>query len=374
MRRLLAAVLVLAGCSASEAKPVPAAPKDAGLQIVRLEAATAKRLGVTTAKVGVDGDAERIELPGNLEYVIDHYAEVGTLVEGRVAKVRVNVGDRVKKGQALAEVLVPAIVNAQAEALTAQAALRVAREHAKRESALLDGQLTTAREAEVARGEAVRAEADLAAAQSKLTLLGSSSPATADGIKPNGAVVLRTPIDGVVVKRDAVLGSFVLPTETAFVVANPDFLWAVLDVYESDLAVVREGAEVDFKVDALPGKLFHGKVRMLEPQVDVASRALRARILVDNHEGTLRQGFFIRALVPVEVPMGSGLLVPSAAVQPLGERDVVFVERDTGRYEVRTVVTGFRTPRVVEVTGGLSRGESIVNHGAFVLRGEVTRQ
>lgn len=374
MRRLLAMALVLAGCSASEAKPAPPAPKDVGPQIVRLDEATAKRLGVTTAPVGVEGDAERIELPGTLEYVIDHYAEVGTLVEGRVAKVHVNVGDRVKKGQALAEVLVPAIVNAQAEALTAHAALRVARDHAKRESALLESQLTTAREAEVARGEALRAEADLAAAQSKLKLLGSSSPATADGIKPNGAVVLRTPIDGVVVKRDAVLGAFVLPTETIFVVANPDSLWAVLDVYEADLAVVREGAEVDFKVDALPGKLFHGYVRMLEPQVDVASRALRARILVDNHEGGLRQGFFIRALVPVEVPVGSGLLVPSAAVQPLGERDVVFVERDAGRYEVRTVTTGFRTPRIVEVTRGLSRGERIVNHGAFVLRGEVTRQ
>jgi cobalt-zinc-cadmium efflux system membrane fusion protein len=375
---LVASSLFLAACgsacSSSEAKPSPPVAREGGPLVLKLDVAMLGRLGVVSGPVGSGGAAERIELPGTLEYVIDQYAEVGTLVEGRVSNVSVNVGDRVKKGQPLATVLVPAIVNAQADALSAQAALRVATEHAKREAMLLKQQLTTAREEEVARGEADRAEADLAAAESKLRLLGSSSPATAQGIKPNGTVVLATPLDGVVVRREIVLGAFVLPNETAFVIANTESLWAVLDVYESDLTFIREGAEVDLRVDALPGEKFKGKVAMLEPEVAKGTRALRARIIVDNRAGTLRQGFFVRAEVPVAQPPEEGLIVPSAAVQPLGERSVVFVEKEPGRYEVRTVTVGRKTQHVAMVTGGLERGERIVTRGAFVLRGEATRQ
>lgn len=361
-------------CSSSEAKPAPPAEKPGGPQILKLDVAMLGRLGVTSASVGGGGDVEKIELPGTLEYVIDRYAEVGTLVEGRVSNVNVNVGDRVKKGQPLATVLVPAIVNAQAEALSAQAALRVATEHARREASLLQKQLTTAREEEVARGEADRAEADVAAAESKLRLLGSTSPASAQGIKPNGTVVLAAPLDGVVVRREIVLGAFVLPNETAFVVANTESLWAVLDVFESDLGFIREGTQVELRVDALPGEKFVGKVAMLEPEVAKGTRVLRARILVDNRAGTLRHGFFVRAVVPVAQPSEAGLIVPSAAVQPLGQRSVVFVEKEPGRYEVRTVSVGRKTQHVAVVTEGLERGERIVTSGAFVLRGEVTRQ
>ncbi|HEX4339324.1 MAG TPA: efflux RND transporter periplasmic adaptor subunit [Polyangiaceae bacterium] len=365
---------ILVACNSSEAKTSPAPQKDAGPRMLKLDVGLLGRLGVTTESVGADGDAERIELPGTLEYVVDQYAEVGTFVEGRVTRVNVNVGDVVKKGQTLATVLVPAIVSAQADALSAISAHRMAVDHAKREAFLLEKQLTTAREEEVARGEVARAAADLAAARSKLTLYGTPSPVDADGIKANGSLVLTAPLAGVVVRRDAVLGAFISPNETAFVVANTDTLWAVLDVYESDLAFVREGASVEVKVDALPNTTVTGRVAMIEPEVSKATRALRARIIVDNHAGALRQGFFVRALVPIWEPSRSGLMVPAAAVQPLGERDVVFVEKAPGQYEVRDVAVRRRTPHVAELTDGLARGERIVTHGAFVLRGEATRQ
>jgi multidrug efflux pump subunit AcrA (membrane-fusion protein) len=113
---------------------------------------------------------------------------------------------------------------------------------------------------------------------------------------------------------------------------------------------------------------------MIEPAVEKTTRALRARIVVDNHEGTLRQGFFVRAYVPIAEASRGGVMVPSAAVQPLGERDVVFVEKDRGRFEVRAVTVGRRTAHVSEILDGLADGETVVTHGAFVLRGEATRQ
>ena len=372
---LIAILLLLAqACSKSDAKQAaPAQTK--GPLMIEFDPATLDRLGVQTEAAGADGAALQIKLPGTLEYAADRYAEVGTVVEGRVTDIRVTVGTTVKKGQTLATVLVPAIVSAQAAAISAQAVLKVARDHAKREASLLEKQLTTNREEELARGDATRAEAEFAAASAKLTLLGSPLPATSEAIRPNGSITLVSPIDGVVVRRDAVAGGFLEPKDVAFAVADPSVLWAVLDAYESDVGSIREGADVTLSVDALGGKTISSKIAVLEPQLGRATRAVRARVLVDNRDGALRPGLFVRAAITIDVDQAtSRLLVPRAAVQPLGERDVIFIERSRGKFEVRPVVVARRTPQLAEISDGLARGERIVVHGAFVLRGEATKQ
>jgi len=372
---LIATVFSLSlGCSSSQAaKPEP--KPEQKLQIIQFDPATLDRLGVEVQAAGVTGPGLRLALPGTLEYVADKYAEVGTIVEGRVSTINVTVGERVKKGQALATVLVPAIVSAQADLLSAQAGLKVAQDHLKRESTLLQNELTTKREEELARGDATMAEASLAAATAKLKLLGATVPSSSEGIRANGSITLTAPIDGTVVRRDAVVGSYLEPQETAFAVANASSLWAVLDVYESDVGSIREGVEVELGVDALPGKRFKGKVTVLEPQLGKATRALRARVEVDNQDGALRPGLFVRASVPIAVDSKANqLLVPKAAVQPIGGNDFAFVERERGKFEVRPVTVAHRTSQFAEISDGLAPGERIVIHGAFVLRGEVTKQ
>jgi len=371
----LAALLLLGACKVKDPRPretpSTAAPK---LQTVHFDPATLERLGVRVEPAGSDSPAHRLQLPGTLEHMADRYAEVGTIVQGRVTAINVDVGDRVKKGQALATVVIPAILTAQADAISAQAALTVARDHAKREEGLLRQQLTTAREEELARGDATKAEAELAAASAKLKMYGAALPSASQGA-PTGSMTLSAPFDGVVLRRNAVRGGFMEPNDTAFVVADPSRLWAVLDVYESDVALVRVGADVELHVDAIAGKTFRGRVAVLEPQLGRASRALRARVLVDNADGALRAGLFVRAQVPVPAEaLEARLLLPVGAIQPLGERDVVFVERAPGDFEVRSVTVARRTSQLAEVTDGLDRGERVVVHGAFVLRGEAAKQ
>jgi len=103
-------------------------------------------------------------------------------------------------------------------------------------------------------------------------------------------LLLTSPLNGVVVKRFAVLGAFVQPSQTAFAVADLSELWATLEVYESDLAYLQLGAEVDLTIDAIPGKTFQGKVALFDPQIGKASRAIRARVAVPNKDGELRPG------------------------------------------------------------------------------------
>jgi len=374
-----ASSLLLAGCpekpvAAAQDSAAPARPGAA--KTVKFDPKALDRLGIKLEPAGTQTGALDLEVPGSLEYNLDKYAEVGTVVDGRVTAINVKPGDKVKKGQLLATIVVPSIAVAQAEYLSAEASAKIAKDNAARESSLLDKQLTTAREAEVAKGEALKTEAELGAAKAKLQVLGVGRPSGGGAsITGAGTLLLTAPLEGVVVRRDAVLGRFISAKETAFVIADPHDLRASLNVYEADLPYFQIGQDAEIMIDALPGKTVRGKIVLVEPQIGKASRSARAFIDVPNHEGTLRPGMFIRASLKLPEDAGAGrLLVPAPSVQPIGEDDVVFVEIQPGVFEVRKVNVARRTTQVAEIREGLTRGERIVVDGAFVLRGEVTKQ
>lgn len=373
---VVGAALALTGCA--ETSPVSqtsvtAADANAGaVRTVRLDGQLAERYGVRSEAAGTAGKAHVIRVPGTLEYNLERYAEVGPLVEGRVSQVHVRVGDTVKKGQRLATLLVPSIADAQASLVASRATSSVAERNAKREERLLAQDLTTQRDVEAARGTQIEATAAQAAAEARLRVLGAQVPAGHE-IQAAGSVLLSSPIEGVVVRRDAVQGRYLRPAETAFVVADPTELWALVDVFENDLAMLRVGADADLHVDAL-GKSIKGKVVTIEPQLGQKSRAARARIVIHNADGALRAGLFVRAAISVPSEAGERLLVPSSAVQPLGNDEVVFVKRDATTYEIRNVKVRRLASQMAEIVEGLQRGESIVVENAFILRGEVTRQ
>ncbi|MBX3199282.1 MAG: efflux RND transporter periplasmic adaptor subunit [Labilithrix sp.] len=377
----LSAALVLAACAGcSGEKPVraqenPAPLRADGTKLVKFDPKSLERLGIKVEPAGSSTGALDLEVPGSLEYNLDNYAEVGTLVDGRLTSVTVKAGDVVKRGQLLATLVVPSIANAQAEYLSAEAASKSANTNLERENGLLEKGLTTAREAEQAKAEASKTEADLAAAKAKLQALGVGQPTAGTKISGAGMLSLTAPIDGVVVRRDAILGRFLQAKETAFVIADPRDLRAALNVYEADLPYFHVGQEAEIFVDALPGKTFKGKIVLVEPQIGKQSRSARAYIDVKNHDDVLKPGLFVRASIKLpETASHDRFLIPAPAVQPIGDDKVVFVEKDVGTFEVRKVQVARKTTEVAEIREGLAKGEKIVVEGAFVLRGEVTKQ
>ena len=381
--RIRHAATILASCSPllmacpgeKSAMGQDSAVKDSGPKLVKFDPKSLERLGIKVEAAGSATGALDLEVPGTLEYNLEKYAEVGTLVDGRLTTITVKPGDTVKRGQVLATLVVPSIATAQAEFLSTQAAAKSAKDNETRELALLEKGLTTAREAELAKAEAAKTEADLAAARAKLQALGVGTPIAGHSISGAGVLTLTSPLDGVVVRRDAILGRYLQAKETAFVIADPTDLRASINVYEADLPYFRVGEEAEILIDALPGKTWKGKIVLVEPQVGKQSRSARAFINVPNPDSVLKPGSFVRASIklPEDVTQGR-LMVPAPAVQPTGTDFVVFVEREAGVFEVRKVKTGRKTTQVAEILEGLSKGERIAVEGGFVLRGEVTKQ
>lgn len=367
----LLGALALAGCGTkANATPQEPAKESSAPRQVSVDQETIKRLGIKTAKAGSQGAEATITVPGSIEYDLLHYAEVGPRLDGRIVDVKVKLGDHVKKGDLLAELSVPSLAEAQAAFLTANAALSAAKKNYEREKGLLEKNLTTAREAEVAQAELDKAKAESAAARARLEALG-----IAGGAIVGGQIKLTAPIDGTIVARHAVLGAFISMSSNAFVLADTSKLVATLDVHEADLPYLQLGSEVVFNADGLPGRTFKGKVTYIDPIVNKSTRLVRARVQVPNDDGTLRPNMFVRAAITLPAhAAGGSLALPPQSVQPLGNDDVVFVEREAGKFEVRKVTIGRRTSEVVEVKEGLAKGETIVVEGAFLLRGEAAKQ
>ncbi len=367
----------LTGCPGEKAVHAQdsAPAKAEGPKIVKFDPKSLERLGIKVEPAGTTAGALDLEVPGSLEYNLDKYAEVGTLVDGRLTSITVKPGDQVKRGQLLATLVVPSIATAQAEFLSSDAAAKSAKANSEREQGLLEKGLTTAREAEAAKAEAAKTDAELSAAKAKLQALGVGQPTQGTNISGAGVLALTTPIDGVVVRRDAILGRFLQAKETAFVIADPKDLRASLNVFEADLPYFQVGQEAEIFVDALPGKSFKGKIVLVEPQIGKQSRSARAFIDVPNTDNILKPGLFVRASIrlPEQVTQGR-LLIPAPAVQPLGDDKVVFVEKEPGSFEIRKVQVARKTTEVAEIREGLQKDEKIVVEGTFVLRGEVTKQ
>lgn len=378
-RRLCAAALpffaVLTACKGGQAPSVAAdAGGPQGPRLLRVDPQTAQRLGIRVEAAGSQSAEHRLQLPGSLDFDVERVARVGSVLEGRVVSVHSKVGDPIKKGQRMATVMAPAVASAQADYLASRAEAGFAADRVAREETLAERELTTAQELARARSERAKAEAGVSAAEARLRALRVAIPDGKQSLSESGLITLTAPLDGVVVERDVVLGQYLFPDDSAFVVADLSKLWANLDLFEADVPYLQVGADVELSLDAMPGKVYHGQLAAIEPRLSKNSRSLRARVSVPNADGSLRPGFFVRASISVP-ENAKRLLIPSSAVQPLDD-DVVFVARDvaTGSYEVRRVLVARRTAEVAEIAEGLSSGESIVVNGAFLLRGEVTRQ
>jgi membrane fusion protein, heavy metal efflux system len=318
--------------------------------------------------------ARDLSLVGSVTYDADHYAIVGPLISGRIVALHAGSGDRVRRGQVLAELESPEVGAAQAAYLEARARLAAAQSNARRERELAAQHVSSDRERELAEAQAASEEAALAAARQRLESLGFRS---GDFDKPSagGRVAIRAPLDGVVVSREVTLGQAVQAATDAFRVADLSHLWVNLDVYEKDLEAVHVHERVDVTTESLPGRVFSAHVAYVEPRVDDKTRTARVRIEMDNEAGALRPGQFVSARLhgDPKQPLSPVLAVPRRAVLSVDGKHLLFVRRGDRRFEQRPVELGASGGDLVEIVRGVAEGDSVVTDGAFLLKSELLR-
>jgi cobalt-zinc-cadmium efflux system membrane fusion protein len=347
----------------AEAPPFPAP----GTRVVLASARVADEAGIETARVEPRELARTLEVIGQLAFDGNRLAQLSPRAEARVLEVKADLGDDVRAGDPLVVLASASVGEEQARLASAQARLATARSAASRADALVQDGLAPRKEAEEARRELAAAQAEHDAARGSLVAAGAAPGAAA------GRHVLRAPLNGTVVSRDAVVGRTVSAGQVLMEVADLSRMWAELEVPEASAARVQPGQPVRVTLEGVPGAALEGKIARVSPRVDPASRTVRARVELPNPRRTLKAGTFLRAEIRVSEPH-SALLVPREAVQHVEGRAIVFARREPRVFEPVAVELGEAEGGAVEILGGVPAGAEIVTTGAFLLKTEISKE
>jgi cobalt-zinc-cadmium efflux system membrane fusion protein len=365
---LLAMALAATGCSPPGGKAEAAAtasPPPNPLEVTADEALM-KRLrieGVSTHSV-----TEMIRVAGRLDVNEYRTSRVGSPIEGRIVDIEVQLGERVRQGQTLAEVSSPELAQAQLDYLRANSRRQLLASAVERARALLDADVIGSVEVQRRQNEYDVAIAEGRAAADRLVSLGMSRKRL-QKLEATGQIQSMTSINasigGTVIERNVTRGQAINTADTAFVVSDLDHLWALAEVPEQDARFVRPGQKVQVEIPALGSLRVEGKVAFVADVVTPATRTVRVGVDLDNPQRLLKPSMLMTMLV--QGPTEPAQVVPVDAVVRDGDRDFVFLEIGDNSFRLTQVELGVEHDGQRTLVKPLPDEARVVADGAFHL-------
>lgn len=338
----------------SERPPTPPAPSAEahavvappvhGQSVVEIDPERQQLIGLKTAPVTRSPIGGSWRSVGRVAIDETRVRHVNSKVGGFVERIFVDfVGKRVKVGDPLFSLYSPELLAAQEEYVLA---------------------LKTA--------EAGPGEDPLVAAARRKLSLWDVPRAQLDELtrtrEPRKTLTFHSPISGVVTKKDIVEGMRIEAGAMPYEIVDLSTVWVLVDVYETDLRVVKVGLAAKLELNAFPDREFLGKVVFVDPLLDPRTRTVKVRLTFPNPTGELKPEMFGEA--ELLGPPRDALTIPLDAVLDSGTQKLVFVASGAGKFEPRRVTLGVSDRSRVEVLSGLSLAEQVVTRGNFLVDSE----
>ena len=329
---------------------------------------------VETGIVDYSGSQQDLALSGKMAYGEDRYSKISSPLQGRVVEVRAHLGDRVKAGAILLVVDSPDIAQAYSEFVKEDSDLQYATRSHELAKDLYANKALPLKDLKQAENELVKARAEFRRAKERLLSLRIPAEEVnkpLDKQQITSRFEMKSPLTGIVVERMVTPGQSVGgdANQVLFTVADLDMLQVVADVYERDLALVKEGQFAKVKVEAYPDIDFPATVASIGDVVDPASRTIKLRAWVNNPDHRLKPEMFAR----LHIQVGDStriLVVPKESVLESDGKQFVFVVEEANRYIKREVKVANFTPDQMRVLDGLTPGQRIVTKGAVLIKGQ----
>lgn len=291
-----------------------------------------------------------IKVPGRLAFNAEKSKVISARVAGRVERIYAFDGARVNLGSPIFEMYSPEFNSAQQEYLLASRTAGILAKNQALGDLMLDAKMTQD------------------AASNRLRNLGVSDPEIrqlAANQKIQANLVIRSPIEGIVTKRNIEPGAVVTSGDVLASLADPTALWFLGNVFEKDIRLLTSGQQIILKTEAYPDREFTAKTNYVAPSVDPETRALLIRADVNNADGLLRPDMFMSA--KLLVGKGLAVVVPQSAIVRIREMRfaIVRVAPDTFR---RLPVKGYDLDgKRFAITDGLGAGLAVLTDGAVLL-------
>jgi len=329
--------------------PAPEAP----LAPVQFSPQRMQSIGVKLGKVELKQVEAELRVTGTVDVDERRIAYVQTRFPGWIRKLYADATYQyIRKGQPLFTIYSPDLVTTEQEYLLAK----------KNSESLKTSSVS---------GVATGAQNLFSAARERLAQWEVPS-SEIEKLDATGKVItdltFNSPVSGYITEKNALPNMYIQPETRLYTVADLSTVWVYAQIFQTDLGKIRPGNPAEITVDAYPGKIFHGRVDYILPQVDMNTRTARARLVFPNPGLKLTPGMYVNVLL--KSPLGRQLVVPAPAIFHSGSRQLVFVNHGDGQFEPREVQTGPQVGDEIVVTKGIRAGEPIAISANFLIDSE----
>jgi cobalt-zinc-cadmium efflux system membrane fusion protein len=304
----------------------------------------------------------RLVLPGVVESDPGRTAAVLPALSGRVLELRVALGARVQRGQALAVINSPDLAQAWDDNDKAADTFNLTRTNLARQEEQLRLGAASQRDLDQARSEHAQAAAEYTRTQARLKAI----EVAGDGVRPARLLTVRAPLSGSVIALSVATGNMINdPTQPMMTIADLSTVWVTALVPEKDLAAVAPDQEAQVTLTAYPGRIWQGKVSFVADTLESDSRRNKTRIAFENPDRALKPNMF--ATVTLQGPALQRVVLPSSALLMNNDRTSVFVATAPWTFERRAVEPLLEESSSVAIASGVQPGEQVVVKGGILL-------
>ena len=309
-------------------------------------------------------------LPGKLVVNTDQQAHISPNFSGYIEQVNVALGQSVQKGQTLAVLTVPELIDQQANLRMAQVNLDLARKDYQREQQLWSQGVSAKQDYQRAENAYRQAQITVQSSQARLNALGASG-------NNNGRFLIKAPISGVISKKDIVVGENVQLADQLFVIENLKDLWLEFNLPNTSNIQLQVGQILNFKTNG-SDQNYQAKVQTLNPEADLQTGRLQVRAKVTTQADVLRPNVLVNVFV-TDAQAKTALRVQKKALQQVEGKPVVFVieseEKGLVHLKAQPIEVGVSSQdgQWLEVISGLTEGQKYIAQGSFLLKSELEK-
>jgi cobalt-zinc-cadmium efflux system membrane fusion protein len=290
----------------------------------------------------------------------------------RISEVHVRLGDWVKKGQKVLTLQSEEVGNAKSEFYKARADFELAKKNYERQKRLLDRGVGAQKDYLLAEAEFTVARFSHEAAEKKLHILGFTEEQIQEMVEThqiNPTITLYAPIGGKIVENNAVMGDMVDQDAEILTIMNPNLLRVDTEIYEKDIAKIREGQQVEVRVPAYPNEVFTGRIQYVSDIFKEDTRTITVHTEVANTDYKLKPGMFADITIHLN-HHDRVIALPKEAILDDKDLELVFVRRGD-EYIPLVIETGVRQGEYVQILSGIQEGDVVVTSGNFQLKSKM---
>ena len=310
----------------------------------------------TTEKQAV---TEGIHLTGGIESNPDKVVHFVSLVDGVISKTYFSLGDTVTKGQVLAEMQSTELSSLQAELRSLKSQIEVAKVDLSAKEQMFKDGISSNRDLIEAQNNLRVLESEKQKIENNLSLFSASST--------KNVFQIKAPASGIITAKNINPGTTVTDEgESLFSISDLNNVWAMANIYSTDIAHISKGMEVEIKTLSYPDEVFKGKIDVISQVLDENAKVLKARIVLDNEGFKLKHGM-IADIIGLKKTDKQKVAVPTSCLVFFNGKNYVLVYKDDCNIEAREVTLLTKGNGITYIENGLDENEKIITKNQLLI-------